>query len=95
MGARRHTREVNHLPANNADLKKTWVYNPVPPYAFMAQCSTGVAKTAPDFLACSQVRSNRILSAIRPFTEQILLLRLHISRWRVHLDVRVTSHRLQ
>jgi hypothetical protein len=35
---KRPGREVDHSPPTSAEVKKTWIYTPTPPYAFMAYC---------------------------------------------------------
>jgi hypothetical protein len=35
LAVKRPEREANHSPLISAEVKKTWVYTPTPPYAFM------------------------------------------------------------
>jgi hypothetical protein len=37
-GVKRQGREADHSPPASTEVKKMWIYTPIPPYAFMAQC---------------------------------------------------------
>jgi hypothetical protein len=36
LGVKRQGREADHWPPTSAEVKKTWIYTSIPPYAFMA-----------------------------------------------------------
>jgi hypothetical protein len=37
-GVKRLGREAHHSPDISVEVKKTWIYTSISPYAFMAQC---------------------------------------------------------
>jgi hypothetical protein len=37
-GVKRQVHEADHLPSSSAEVKNTWFYLSIPPYAFIAQC---------------------------------------------------------